>query len=331
MSVTMKDIALRAGVSRSAVSAVINGTTASRVSAEKRKRILDICREVNYRRNFAATALKERKTGLLGFISNNLHDHFFAELTMAMSETVEAQGYELMLAVMPDDNKFDMKYFDRLLKDMCDGVFMCRDVRRVEQEVMRHINASHTPFVFLESGGDDTSFVKYDKLLGMELAFDEFIAKGHRRIAYANRAQDQEKLNAYRRCCERYGIEEQVYEFPLEAGTDEVFEFGRKIAQNRHLYTALIVTEYNIELMVGGFDAEGARIPDDLSIIAFNDTQRSQIFRPPLTSISLDVRTLSRYAMDIMSSQIGQFRPERIKNVFIPPQLIKRQSVKNIN
>ena len=70
MSVTMKDIALRAGVSRSAVSAVINGTTASRVSAEKRKRILDICREVNYRRNFAATALKERKTGLLGFISN---------------------------------------------------------------------------------------------------------------------------------------------------------------------------------------------------------------------------------------------------------------------
>ncbi len=326
----MKDIADKAGVARSTVSAVLNNTTYTRISPHKREEILRISKELNYRRNFAATALKERKTGLLGFVCGNLQNQFNSELTMAMAEIVEANGYELMLAVMSDDNKFDMKYFDRMLTDMCDGVFMCRDLRCAKPEIVQRIQASRTPFVFMESAAKDVSSVKFDMQIGMDLAFEELLANGHRKIAYANRERDFAKLEAYLNCCRQHGFEPLIYEFALEADLRDIFEFGRKIARNRHKYTALVMTEHNLEMMAGGFDAEGAKIPEDLSVIAFNDTLRSQVFRPPLTSISLSPKTLCRYAMDLMSSQIKDYNPDKTKDIYIPPQLVKRSSVKKL-
>ena len=97
MRVTMKQIAERANVSRGAVSAVLNNISGIRVSPSTRTKILNIAEEMNYRKDFAATALKTGKTGLFGFICGGLRLPFFAELADCLMQSVNSKGYQLVM------------------------------------------------------------------------------------------------------------------------------------------------------------------------------------------------------------------------------------------
>jgi len=328
MSITMKDIAIKAGVSRPAVSAVLNGTTGSKVSEKTRARILKISKELNYRRNFVATALKTKKTGLLGFICGRLHVPFFSKLTMDMIETAEKHGYKLMVAVMPSDNKIDMEYFDKVLSGMCEGVFMSREIKFEHDILQDKINSADMPFVMLGSEFDSMSSVTFDYQTGMEKAFDELLENGHRKIAFAGHSSNIHKVDAYQKCCKIHQIEPVDYSADLDPGFNGMIECGREIAANLNRQTALITTDLSITVMTQEMDAAGIQIPDDLSVIVFNDTVHSRFFRPPLTSLSQNTKLMAKYGLDIMLDLINNKNSGKIRTVTIPPELIKRKSVK---
>lgn len=331
MAVTMKDIALRAGVTRSAVSAVLNETTGSRVSKAKRGNILKISQELNYRPNFAATALKKNKTGLLGFICGGLYSSFFSELTMAMTKTARERGYKLMLNILPWEEKFDMQYLDRMLTNMCDGVFMCHEMKSGQASMLQQqVKSGNIPFVMLESNLNDISSVTFDYRIGMEKAFDELLANGHRKIAYAGHPGDVHKWNAYRECCSLYNIIPVEYYFKWDNNFSDAIECGARIAKSKEQQSALISTDFAMSMLIPGMDAENLKIPDDLSVIAFNDTMQSRFFRPPLTSISLNTKLMARYGLDTMLELINNKDSAKIKTVIIPPELVCRNSVRNL-
>lgn len=330
MAVTMKDIANRAGVAQSAVSAVLNGTTASRVSPQKRELILKISRDLNYRRNFAATALKTRETKLLGLVCGSLISPYFSELTMAINEIAAVHGYRLMLALMQgkrEESNHD--YLDRLANSMCDGIIMCGELKKEKQEVQDTVLNSNAPFVMLGSSMDKISSVCFDYYIGMKKAFDELFRQGHRKIAFAGHPGDAHKKNAYRKCCQERGIEPVEYYISPDHDLNFAFECGAQIAASRESQTALICTDYSLNIIYPGMNSAGLRIPQDLSVIAFNNTRQSRCFVPALTSISLDASLLARYGVNLLLEQIKQKddKTNKIKNVLIPPELIIRDSV----
>lgn len=327
MPVTMKDIAAKAGITRSAVSAVLNGTIGSRVSAKTREHVLNISRELNYRPNFIANALKNQRTGLLGLICGGLQSPFFSELTMSMTEAAEKHGYRLMLALMPWGNKLDMKYLDQMLTNMCDGVFMHRELNIEKDILQQRIKAENIPFVILDSELSEVSSVAFDYRIGMEKAFDELLANGHHRIAFAGHSCDVHKLDAYRECCHHHRIEPVEYCFEFDHNYHDVITCGMRIAQFKERQSALISTDFGMSMMIQGMDAAGLRIPNDLSVIAFNDTMQSRFFRPPLTSVALNTRTMACYGMNVMLDLIKNRDPAKVKIVLIPPELIRRDSV----
>lgn len=330
MAVTMKDIALKAGVTRSAVSAVLNDTTASRVSKEKRENILKISRELNYHPNFAATALKKRQTGLLGLICGDLISPFFSELTMAMTEVAKKRGYKVMLTILPWEEQLDMKYLDRMLNNMCDGVFMCHELKPEQASILQQqVKLRNIPFVMLESDLDDISSVSFDYQIGMEKAFEELLAKGHRKIAHAGHPGDIHKWNEYRACCSHYKLEPVEYYFKWDNNFSDAIECGARIANSRERQSALISTDFAMGMLISGMDSENLSIPDELSVIAFNDTMQSRFFRPPLTSVSLNTKLMARYGLDIMLDLINNKDSAKIKSVVIPPELMRRKSVRN--
>lgn len=326
----MKDIASRVGVTQSAVSAVLNNTTASRVSPKKRELILKICRELNYRRNFAATALKKRETKLLGLICGSLISPYFSELTMAINEIAAAHGYRLMLTLMQGNrDASDQDYLSRLANNMCDGIIMCGELKKEKQAVQDTVLNSRAPFVMLCSAMDKLSSVCFDYHIGMKKAFDELLRQGHRKIAFAGHSSDVNKQNAYRKCCCDHGIEPVEYYITPEHDLNFAFECGVQIAASRERQSALICTDYSLSIIYPGISSAGLRIPQDLSVIAFNNTRQSRCFVPALTSISLDANLLARYGVDVLLKQIKQKDNEtnKIKNVLIPPELILRDSV----
>lgn len=328
MAVTMKNIAERAGVTRSAVSAVLNGTSASRVSDEKRRLILEISRELNYRRNFAATALKTRKTGLLGFMCGGLQSPYFSELTMAMTREAEGRGYKMMLTVMQWESELDLKYLDRMLTGMCDGMFMSRELKQETEQVQERIKASSIPFVMLGSELDSVSSVSFDYAGGMTRAFEELRSNGHRCIAFAGHYGDVNKLDAYRGCCRCFGIEPVEYIIQFDSELAGAAECGSQIAGSLDRVTALITTDYSLSLLMPSLDKAGVKIPDNLSVVAFNNTLQSRLFRPPLTSVGMDPGLLARYGMDIMQDMLEQPDSAKIRGVLLQPELIRRASVK---
>ncbi len=330
MAVTMKDIAARVGVTQSAVSAVLNETTASRVSPKKRALILKISRELNYRRNFAATSLKKRETKLLGLICGGLLVPYFSELTMAINEIAATHGYKLMLAVVQGDcNASDNDYFNHLANNMCDGIIMCRELKKEKQAVQDTVLNSTVPFVILSSVMDKLPSVCFEYRIGMKKAFDELLRQGHRKIAFAGHPGDVNKQNAYRECCHERGIEPVEYYISPDHDLNFAFKCGVEIAASRKRQSALICTDYSLNIMYPGMYSAGLRIPQDLSVIAFNDSRQSRCFVPALTSISLDANLLARYGVNLLLEQIKQKddKTHKVKNILIPPELIIRDSV----
>lgn len=329
MPTTMKDIAEKAGVTRSAVSAVLNGTTASRVSPEKRELILRISSELNYRRNFAATALKRQTTGLIGFICGGLYSSYYSELTTAINEYAAKHGYRLLLTLMNCDNELDMNYFNRLISNMCDGILMCRELTNEKEWIQETVLKNHVPFVMLGSVMDKLPSVSFDYLAGMEKAFAELLSKGHRRVAFAGHAGDVNKLNAYRKCCIANKIEVLEYCIAHEHDLNSARDCGLRLGACREQQSALVCTDYCLNIMYPGIVESGLSIPRDLSVIAFNDTRQSRCFVPALTSVSLAPEITARYGMDVLLEQIKSDRsvPQMVKTVVIPPELIIRDSV----
>ena len=328
--VTMKDIAFRAGVTRSAVSAVINGTTASRVSVKKREKILKICRELNYRRNFAATALKESKTSLLGFACCGLQVPFLSELTMAMTTEAAKRGYNIIFSIIEHD-QLNKKSLDKVLTSMCDGVFLCREIKEEEHELQRQVENSGIPFIMLESELNNISSVSFDYQVGMRRAFEELLENGHQKIAFAGHPGDIHKWDAYHDCCNIYKTKPVDYYFKWDNNFTTALECGKQIAESKNLHTALITTDFTLSMLTGSIHAAGVNIPEDLSVIAFNDTVQSRFFRPPLTSIALDTKAMANRAMDIMLELIKDKNMTRVKSVLISPELVRRESVRSIN
>lgn len=327
MLVTMKDIAKKAGVTQSAVSAVLNITTGSRVSAQTRERILRISRELNYRRNFAATALKKQKTGLLGFICGGMASPYYSELTTAITAIAAARGYRLILTLMSFSNKLDMNYLDSVLTDMCDGIIMCRELDSEKELVQDSVHAGNIPFVMLGSEMDDISSVSFDYHIGMRKAFEELLSNGHKRIAFAGHIGDSNKLKTYRECCLHYNCEPKEYCIRRENSLSHAFELGCKIANHSAHHSALITTDYTLSIVYPGMHSVGLKIPDNLSVVAFNNTGLSRCFIPALTSISLDSELIARYGVDMLIDLIDKAKTSKIKSIMIPPELICRDSV----
>ena len=330
MAVTMKDIAAKAGVTQSAVSAVLNNTTASRVSPKKRALILKISRELNYRRNFAATALKNRETKLLGLICGGLLSPYFSELTMAIDEIAATHGYRIMLTLMQEHyNASSHNYLNRLANSMCDGIIMCGELKKEKKAVENTILNSNVPFVMLSSVMDKLPSVCFEYRIGMKKAFDELFRQGHRKIAFAGHLSDVNKQNAYRECCRKCGVEPVEYYISPDHDLNFAFECGAKIAALRKRQSALICTDYSLNIIYPGMYSAGLRIPQDLSVIAFNNTRLSRCFVPALTSISLDTNLLARYGVNLLLEQIKQKddKTDKVKNIMIPPELIIRDSV----
>jgi LacI family transcriptional regulator len=330
MAVTMKDIAAQAGVTQSAVSAVLNGTTASRVSPKKRELILKISRELNYHRNFAATALKKRETKLLGLVCGSLISPYFSELTMAINEIATARGYRLILALLQEgSDTSNHDYLNRLANNMCDGIIMYGELKKEKQTVQNIMLNCEAPFIMLGSIMDKISSICFDYYVGMKKAFDELLRQGHRKIAFAGHPGDINKQNAYRECCCKCKIEPVEYYISPDHDLNFAFECGAQIAASRKRQSALICTDYALNIIYPGMISAGLNIPQDLSVIAFNNTRQSRCFVPALTSISLDTNLLARYSVDILLEQIKQKDNEsdKIKNILIPPELIIRDSI----
>lgn len=293
--ITIGDVAARAGVSKSAVSFVFNGRPG--VGEGARERILEAARELEWRPDARARALSRSRAQALGLVIRRepellSTDPFFPQFVAGVESHLSTVGYALVLQVVDGEQAEHDAYSRFAHEARVDGVFLT-DLR-IHDERPAELAALGMPCVLLGSGGgEDTAPIGLDDAAGIRRAVRHLHALGHQRIAHVAGA-DRYVHSRVR----REAWESEMRQLGLEPGGLAVADFtGASGARATHELldhpeppTAIIYA--NDIMAIAGISAaidRGVRVPQDLSIIGFDDIPLAPYIIPPLTTVRQDV------------------------------------------
>lgn len=330
---TIKDVAARSGVSITTVSHVLNEVAGKRVSDATRERVFRAAEELGYRPNRLAQGLRTQRTGMIGFLSDEiLTTPYAGRMIMGAQDAAQAGDVLLLVLNSDDDPVLAARQLDALLERDVDGLVYATYYHRV---VAPPAQLRQLPSVLLDARTDDDglSSVVPDEIGGSRAAVEELLAAGHRRIGFLNNADDIPakplRLVGYRTALAAYGVdfvEELVMVAP--SNTRGAFAAATALLTATAPPTALFCAT---DLMaMGAYQAVhelGLRIPDDVSVVGFDDQELvADSLRPGLTTVALPHYAMGRWAVETLLRQIADPTLEPQHEIAGCP-LVRRSSV----
>lgn len=329
--VTMQDIARAAGVSQSTVSRVLNDTpTSVPIAVDTRERVREVARRLGYRPNPLARGLRGARTMLLGVIVRDITDPFFASAIEALSTEALARGYNVVLGSA--HSKADEAIALRAVLETrhCDAIVLLGDMRD-EPRFLADLRAAETPVVALWHGTEleGVPTVNTDNRAGITAAIDHLVALGHRRISFVGGrplGDIRERRTAFLERAERSGLDtrdgyvQQVSNDP--AGGDLALRALSTLAVPP---TAIVCSTDNVAIGVLHAAAElGVAVPEELSVVGFDDIPISEYLIPPLTTVHMPIAEMTAVAAHLAMDETDEDDPPL--DFVIEPTLVVRRS-----
>lgn len=330
---TIKDVAEHAGVSASTVSHVINGTR--HVSDTSRTAVLRAMEALNYQPNRLARSLRNRRTQTLGILLPNNANPFFALVLGGIEAAAYDHGYNVILGNANDDPTRELDYLDILLSKQVDGVVLVST--GAYQEALDFLAARTTPVVMVDrSPGDAYTDFQIDTVFtenqhGGVLATEHLIKLGHRRIGCiggpSTITSSADRVVGYRQALETAGLPVNP---DLIVGGNFEHESGYRACQQLLALpeppTAIFVS--NDLMAVGALCAiheAGLHVPDDMSVVGYDDIPLASFTVPRLTTIAQPARELGVQAVDLLVKRLTDKQAPACHER-LPVRLVKRDS-----
>jgi len=338
MKVTIRDIAREAEVSVTAVSLVLNGRP-NNVSEPTVERIRAIAEKYHYSPNQTAVSLVTKKTKTIGLVIPDISNNFFAELAKAVEHYCNEAGYSVVLCNTNNESAKDQTSVDLLLRRGVDGLIITFSPWEESPEkatFVDEMNHLSVPFISLDSWIDGLtgSGVSIHHSKGGYLATKHLIDCGHTRIGCITGSKHNysavRRLKGYTSALLEAGL---PFDPELVEAGDYRYRSGYEAALKLLAkgVTALFVS--NDLMAYGAYLAAkecGKRIPEDLSIVGFDDLFFSSMLSVPLTTVRQSVDTLGKTACDLLFGQMRHEEPE-IQYLQQEPRLVIRQSTRNLS
>jgi DNA-binding LacI/PurR family transcriptional regulator len=309
MTVTIKDIATRLGVSYTTVSRALRGHPY--VNEELRAKIQETALTMNYHPNSLARGLRGKSTRLVGLIIPDLMNDFYASAATIIQASLAQEGYRVLLSVSGNDPGIELAYLRTLREERVDGLIWVPSKRH--EQVIREYIAEGVPVVeFARRSTRQLDAVIADDLGGAQQATEYLLKTGHRRIGLVvgqtTLSTGRERLEGYRLAFQNRGIE--VDERLVKTGRFER-QWGRKATEElldlTDTPTALFGTSSEIVVgMLQALDRRGLKIPDDISLIGFGDPDWFNIWRPALSTVSFATQDMALTAVSKLLQRISE-------------------------
>ena len=329
---TLEEIAKLAGVSRSTVSRVINNHP--NVSPEVRERVWKVIRELDYQPHAAARSLATRRTQVLGLIIPQavtilFTDPFFPLLIRGIADACNARRYHLMLSLFsPGDEQREL--YSRFIRSgHLDGVIISSTV--IDDPLIPRLLKDKIPFVLVGRYPHDpqVNYVDADNRAGAQMAVDYLIRLGHRRIATItgplNMIAGLDRYEGYKTALTNRGIS---FDENLVAEGDFTEEGAYQAMQTLLPQKPTAVFVASDTMAMGAIKAireAGLRIPEDISVVGFDDLQSSSFTAPPLTTVRQPVYQLGSTAASLLIDLI-EGKSEPPQHIILPTELVIRES-----
>lgn len=323
---TLKDVAARAGVAVSTVSRALNSS--GYVDPETRDRVLEAAQELSYRPNVLARGLRSRQTGVIGFIVPDLRSQFYAESSSVLQGTVNQAGRQLLVGVSHDDPEAEMRCLERFEEQQVDGVVVIPT--GLEARCRRRFRF---PMVELNrvSDGTDNDTVVADEQEGLAQLTKLMLDAGHRRVAFVVGGEEtstaRSRTAGFLAAMESAGADVSGAVF---AGTYTP-HWGSEAAQrvlDGGFTAAVVASSHVMEGFAEACKAQGARIPEQLSIGSMGDPAWFRFWSPSVTTYSPDLATMGRLAAERILARLASDAPrgETVHEV-VPGRIVVRESI----
>ena len=324
----IRAVAERAHVSIATVSRTINRVPT--VNARMAKRVWDAIHELNYFPNTQARALVSGRSGVFGLIVSEITNPFFSELIQGFEDVAVESGYEILIGSTNYDPKRWEICIRRMLERKAEGVAVM--TFGIEEPLVEQLAERNIPMVFIDSGPESPkiSLLKVDYRHGIRQGVQHLAALGHRRIAFiagpGRLHSAHSRLEAFQQSIAECGIT-VAPEWIIEG--DHTLEGGvlatEKLLAGSTLPTAVMCS--NDMTAIGALHAlhrARLRVPQDMSIIGFDDVHMARVMLPPLTSIQMSRLELARAAVNALRAHVEDTAPQR--EYYIDTRLVVRES-----
>jgi DNA-binding LacI/PurR family transcriptional regulator len=305
-------------VSQSTVSLVLSGKSAGRISARTEAAVRDAVAELGYRPNMAARTLRTGTARTVGMVVTDVTHPFFGPVLRGAQAAAWRAGYAVALVDVANDPARERASFEALRAGPADGyLFFTVDPPEGSGEAV----------VAIEVSPPGMPYVRFDTGRGTDLAMAHLIELGHKRIGHLGSELVAETFRIRREHVlgrlseaelEPVGYERAAFRF------DEAHQAALRLLAGADRPTAVYCDD---DLLAGGIYLAardlGLRIPDDVSVVGFDDLPFAKVFSPPLTTIAIDPEELGGRAFEVLAELMDGGSPE---GVVLPVSLVVRGS-----
>jgi len=328
--VTSIDVARRAGVSQAAVSLVLGGKAAGRVGKRTQDMILQAAQQLGYRPNNAARTLRSGRSHLIVLVVPDVSNPYFAAVLQVAEHVARKLGYAVMLASVRDEYDWQQVILKTLSSQSVDG-FVIFTLSPLTEDISAALQGKA---VLVDAVSHDLPSVLLDVEAGMHAAMAYLLDLGHRKIAHLAASVKADTFHLRRRA---YLDALSAAELPVHAAYQECASFtiddarqaARKILEGPSPPSA-IVCDSDV-LAIGVYKAARdlhRTIPEDLSVVGFDDSIIARQLDPELTTVAIPIATLDEQAFQVLLTVLEKRQvPAR---ALIPLELVIRASTTKV-
>lgn len=321
-SPTIYDVAQAAGVSPSTVSRAFSRP--GRVNAETAERIRTIARELGYRAKPIAWGTAQQRTGMIAFVISDMANPFYAQLISGAQSAASAAGYVIVLVNTAESGETERVTLERAL-DAVDGVILSSS--RMSDSSIRVI-AKQRPSVVLNRVLSDVHSIITDTERGASRVIEHLHALGHRSLAYvggpASSWTEGMRFRSLKDSGDRVGLTVNrvgSYEPTVSSGARAVVDIP--------LQSTTAVVAYNDLMAIGvmrALDERGLRVPDDISVVGFDNIFAGELTTPRLTTVAAPLFQVGETAVRNLLAFLNGGRSRALVPLIVPSTLLLRDS-----
>jgi len=328
--VTLNDIAQKLGVSMITVSKALRGhPDISHNTAELIKRTAD---ELGYSPNFMARNLAARKSNTIGVVLPQIAHHFFSSIMDHIYSYARVNNYEVFLTVSQENAEMQKKQIQTLLSMRVDGIIISISQDTEDFGIFEAAMNRQIPLVFMDRipNLSNCNTVTVDDRGGAYKVIDHAIKLGYKKIGhfagYTNINIGRERMHGFRQAMSDHGLEIN-YDWILEGdfGEKSGYDSFMKLYHEKNLPDLILAVTYPVAIGIYMAAQEvGMKIPDDIDLICFGNSQVQNFLSPPLSCVNQPTEQLAAKSMELLLDNIDNVGNFKNKNIIIDTDLILR-------
>ncbi|HEX7574143.1 MAG TPA: LacI family DNA-binding transcriptional regulator [Bacteroidota bacterium] len=332
--ITLEDIARRLDVSRVTVSKALRGHPD--ISLEMTKRVRKVADDLGYSPNIIARSLSSRRSNMIGLVVPKIAHFFFGSVIESVYNTAFEHNIEMILTVSQENAERERKHLQTLVSMRVDGIIISISQETRDLDIFRWIRQMRIPLLFLDRRPDPPppgfSSVLVDDRGGTLRAIDHAVAVGYRKLACIGGNPKinigKERFAGFEQALEKHGIPlRKNWVIQGGFGRDDGYNGFMQLHRSGDMPEFIFAVTYPVAL--GVYEAAkvlGVRIPEDIDIMCFGDSDVSRFITPSLSCVNQPTLELGAKAVELMLSIIANPDSAADQHVIVPTDLILRET-----